>query len=103
MYNTFGAKLDEHSSLFLISLTILFKYAFVNSIKLDNLRLVNIYDSHIHLIIRGKENQKLLNKDFQYEPSEVIVNGYKNNSYKKECYLNNEINKTIILIYITIS
>ena len=38
-----------------------------------NSRLINNYDSEIRLIINGNGEQNILNDDFQYEPSEVIV------------------------------
>jgi len=43
--------------------------------------------SKIHLIIQGSGNQNLLSTNFSNEPSEVYVNGVKNDSCKKECNL----------------
>ena len=45
------------------------------------------YFSEIHLIIQGSDNQQLLNSGFEIEPSEVLVNGVKDDSCKKTCNL----------------
>ena len=82
MFNKYG-KILEKKILFLsfvISLILLMKRSFVN---LENIRIINNYDSQINLIIKGIGNQNILNNSFQYEPSEVIINGYKNDSCKK--------------------
>ena len=45
-------------------------------------------NSEIHLVIQGSGEQKLSNK----EPSEVLVNGVKNDSCSKTCYLEGDRN-----------
>jgi hypothetical protein len=67
-----------------------------------NILLLNIFiivsalqiirNSEIHLIVKGKGNQQLLNKSFIYKPSEVIVNGFKNETCQRECHLEEEEN-----------
>ena len=54
--------------------------------------MLNNYNSVIHMIIIGNGSQNILNSNFQYEPSEVIVNGYRNDSCKKTCYLSENLN-----------
>ena len=41
--------------------------------------------SEIHLIISGHGNQSFLNDSFEFEPSEVIVNGISRNECQKFC------------------
>ena len=92
-----GLKLNkEYPFLFYVKLLILFQIEFINPFILDNLRKLNIYNSEIHLIIKGSGTQNILNKTFQYEPFEVIVNGYINSSCKKTCYFTEEINNITI-------
>ena len=67
-----------------------------------NILLLNIFilvsalqisrNSEIHLIVKAKGNQQLLNKSFNYKPFEVIVNGFKNETCQRECYLEEEEN-----------
>ena len=66
-----------------------------------NSRLINNYDSEIHLIINGNGEENIFNDDFQYEPSEVIVNGYLNNLCHKTCYFSENLNKTVIFNFFT--
>ena len=73
-------------------ISILFKIAFINLVNLENLNVLNNYNSEIHLIIKGIGNQNILNNKFNPEPSEVIVNGYQNNSCKKTCYFFDGLN-----------
>ena len=44
-------------------------------------------NSEIHLVIQGSGKQKLLSDYFYIEPSEVLVNGVKDDSCKKTCNL----------------
>jgi len=63
----------EFLSLFLNYFPVLISIFLVNLTNLVNSRLINNYDSEIRLIINGNGEQNILNDDFQYEPSEVIV------------------------------
>ena len=65
----------------------LFKFVLINVASSQNSKTPNNFNSKIHLIIKGKGLQKLLSDDFKGEPSEVFVNGLKDNSCKKSCYL----------------
>ena len=82
----------EFLSLFLFYFQVLITIVLVNLTNLVNSRLINNYDSEIHLIINGNGEQNILNDDFQYEPSEVIVNGYPNSLCHKTCNLSENIN-----------
>ena len=44
-------------------------------------------NSEIHLVIQGSGQQKLLNDYINIEPSEVLVNGVKDDSCSKTCIL----------------
>ena len=84
---------------FILKIFFLFSYVSITNEK--NNRNLNNYDSIIQLIISGKGNQKILSEDFKYEPSEVIINGIlKEESCKKYCYLDSDINNiTLIFNY----
>ena len=69
----------------------IFKIVLFNLISSQNSTTTNNFNSEIHLIIQGKGIQKLLSDYFKEEPSEVIVNGFKQNSCKKSCYLKKDI------------
>ena len=81
---------QEYHYLFNIQILILLILA--NLLNFQNIRIINNYDSEIHLIIEGHGNQNILYKDFSSEPSEVIINGYKNDSCKKTCYFLDDLN-----------
>ena len=49
-------------------------------------------NSEIHLVIQGSGKQTLLNNYFSVAPSEVLVNGVKDDSCSKTCYLEGDIN-----------
>ena len=53
--------------------------------------------SEIHLIIKGKGNQIILNEMFYYKPDEVIINGAFNNTCKNTCELKKEINEITLI------
>ena len=94
MDKIYGRKLNKKNiSLFYSTILILVKIILVN---LENLRLLYNYESEIHMVIEGNGNQNILNKNFQYEPSEIIVNGYVNNSCKKTCFFHDDLNNITI-------
>ena len=64
----------------------IFKIVLFNLISSQNSTTPNNFNSEINLIIQGKGPQKLLSDYFKEEPSEVLVNGFKQNSCKKSCY-----------------
>ena len=93
MFNKYGQNLGKKYPFFsTYYLFMLINLIFVEIVNSDDLRILIHYDSEIHLIIQGNGNQNILNNDFIYEPSEVIVNGYSNNSCKKKCYFLENIN-----------
>ena len=49
--------------------------------------LQNIKNSEINFIIQGSGNQRILGNYFKFTPSEVLVNGVKDNSCSKTCNL----------------
>ena len=77
---------------FFVLFGILLKIVSVNLKSLINLRRLNNYYSEIYLIVQGRGSQELLYKNYVVEPSEVIINGVKNNSCKKTCYLTEDKN-----------
>ena len=60
--------------------------------------IYSIGQKEIHLVIKGKGQQNLLNKNFYLSPSEVIVNDITINSCKgkKSCNLDKDLNKITI-------
>ena len=76
---------------------LLLKIVFVNLITIKNIRNLNNYDSIIHLVIKGSGNQKLLYSSFNKNPSEVLVNGIEDDSCKKTCKLQGDINNVTLI------
>ena len=78
-----------HQLFFLLNIFILLSYGSKSKM---NLRIVNDYHfSEIHIIIMGNGTQNLLNKNFIYEPSEVLINGIsKGTTCNKTCDLEYE-------------
>ena len=75
----------------------LLKIVLVNLISVKNIRNLNNYISEIHLVIKGKGTQNILNNYFNKNPSEVIVNGIsKANACQKTCDLDEDINNVTI-------
>ena len=81
-------------------LKIFFLFSFISTTN-EKIKILNNYDSIIQLIISGKDEQKFLSDYFNYEPSEVIINGIsKGESCKKSCDFDNDINNiTLIFNY----
>ena len=97
MYNINGRKVNrEYLPLFYILLPILLKIVLVNLLNSENLRIIKSYNSEIHLIIQGtKKTRNLLSEDFKFHPSKVFVNGHRNYSCNKTCYLPRYKNKNL--------
>jgi len=74
--------------LFLFSLNI----SVVSLIRVKYLRNIYSCNSVIDLVIRGNGTQNILYPYFNSYPSEVLVNGIKNYSCNKTCYLEKELN-----------
>ena len=53
--------------------------------------------SNIHLVINGKGNQSLLNNTFYKEPYKVLVNSLPEDSCKKFCEMEYEINNVTLI------
>ena len=60
-----------------------------------------LLNSEIKLVFKGRGDKQILYSSFQYEPSEVIVNGNIKASCKKTCYLENEDKNEVILKFQT--
>ena len=60
-----------------------------------------LLNSEIKLVFKGRGDKQILHSSFQYEPSEVIVNGNIKASCKKTCYLENEDKNEVILKFQT--
>ena len=80
---------------FLFSIII---FTFLAPIKIsgENLRHLIDLSSEIHLIIKGSGNQSLVSNEFYLEPSEVVINGIRNNLCKKYCELENDENNVTL-------
>ena len=62
-----------------------------------NIRNLKNNYSEIQLVIIGKGEKNILNNGFKYNPSEVYINGIRNESCNKVCYLPlDENNVTLI-------
>jgi len=79
---------SKHNIFFLIFL----KLILVNLVNIKNIRNLNNYVSEIHLIIQGNGTQNILNSNYEFDPSEVLVNGVKDDTCKKICNLTEDIN-----------
>ena len=87
-------KIKLKESYLILITTFLIKIVLINLITVKDIRNLNNYISEVHLVIKGKGNQRILYDYFDAEPSEVIVNGIsKGNSCKKSCDLDEDINK----------
>ena len=58
--------------------------------------LINNY-SEIHLFIQGSGEQRLLNNVYKYDPSKVYVNGVKDESCRKTCFLEGDKNNITLI------
>ena len=85
-------KQKQNYSLLLESIIFLLKFLFVDLVIIKNIRITKNYNSEIQLIIQGSGNQNILNSGFYTEPSEVYINGDKDESCKKVCNLAGEKN-----------
>ena len=70
-------------------------FIIINIFLLPKSSIIRSQLSEIKLVINGIGTQQLLNNSFQFNPSEVIVNG-KLKSCLKTCYLDNDINYVTI-------
>ena len=75
----------------------LLEIVFVNLITIQKIRIINNFNSQIHLVIQGRGTKKLLYNRFNPEPSEVYVNGDIKNDCKKECYLEGDKNNVTLI------
>ena len=78
--------------LYYISFLFLLQIYFVGLKMVNNMINLKYYYSEIHLIIKGNGNQNLLSSSFNIEPSEVYINGIKDDSCKKTCVLEGDKN-----------
>ena len=53
--------------------------------------------SEINLIISSKGNQPILNNIFHNEPTSVKINNILNDSCKRECYFQNDLNNVTLI------
>ena len=65
-------------------------------ISMKDLRNMNVYQSEIKLVIKGKGNLFFLNNNFNPEPSEVIINDEIKDSGIKNYNFTEELNNVII-------
>ena len=84
---------QKYLLLFFEFIIVLLKIDLVSLLIVKNTRKLNTYNSEIKLVIKrrfGSSNIKILNNEFNPEPSEVIINEVKRNDCKKSCYLDSE-------------
>ena len=63
----------------------------------NNIKVLNQLISEIHLVLNGVGENNILSEDYEgILPFEVIVNGVKNDSCKRQCYFSEEINNIIL-------
>ena len=74
-------------------------FIFISLFSKTQLNLLK--QSEIKLILKGRGDKQVLYSSFQYEPSEVIVNGNLKESCKKSCYLENENKNEVIIKFQT--
>ena len=90
-------KIKLKESYLILITTFLIKIVLINLITVKDIRNLNNYISEVHLVIKGKGNQRILYDYFYAEPSEVIVNGIsEGNSCKKSCDLDEDINNVVL-------
>ena len=87
---------QDHLLLYYISFLFLLKIYFVSLITVNNMIYLKYYFSEIHLVIQGNGDQNLLSDKFNLEPSEVYINGIKNDLCKKTCHLEGDKNNIIL-------
>ena len=75
-----------------INIILLLKVILVNLTKIKYLSNFNSYINEINLVIKGDENQYLLNSEFTKEPSSVFINGNQSNLCSKSCSLTMDTN-----------
>ena len=85
--------LNNFKYLINVIFTIIFMISFISVYNKN----IKIYFSEINLIIKGNNEQNILSEEFSLEPDQVFVNGVLNNSCKKTCFLNNELNNIVII------
>ena len=54
-------------------------------------------ESKIRLIIPGKGEQYVIGRYYEYDPSEIIVNGVSKYFNTKKCYLDQDLNNVTII------
>ena len=82
-------------------ITFLFFILCIENICEKNRKFINLL-SQIHLVINGKGNQSLLNNAFYPEPYKVYVNSLYEDSCKKFCVMEYEINHITLIFNETI-
>ena len=84
-------------SFFCILTLVILKIVVANLGKMKDPRYLNVYDSVINLVIQGNGTQQFLGNEFDILPTEVIINGVKNNSCTKSCLLERDINNITLI------
>jgi len=75
----------------------LLKLLFVNLITIKAFTNLNNYYSEINFVIQGKGEDNILGREYNITtPFEVFVNGIKNNSCNKTCFLDKEKNSIVL-------
>ena len=77
-------------------LPFILKIVAVSNLVNKSIRKLNNYYSEIHLVVQGNGTQRILGSSFNINPSEVLVNGIKDDSCVKTCKLTGNINNITI-------
>ena len=78
-------------------LIFLLNFSLIGLSTTNSFRNLNNYHSEIHLVIQGNGTQNILNTAFNPGPSKVLINGSKNNSCNKTCYLEGDKNNITLI------
>ena len=71
----------------------LLRFVVTTNLFNKNIRKLNNYYSEIHLVVKGNGTQNILSNSYVgLNPSEVYVNGVKDNSCKRSCNLHGNLN-----------
>ena len=87
-----GKKKIKYYLIYYLLVLFLSGIVLVGLLNTDNIRNLKLYYSDIHLVVQGSGLQKILSSDFKISPSEVLVNGIKDDSCIKTCSLQGNIN-----------
>ena len=90
-------KIKKRKNIFSQLLSIILKICLIDIITLNYQRNLNNNKSEIDLVIQGSGSKQLLYSGFNPDPSQVLINGANQNSCKKTCPLQKDINNITLI------